>query len=130
MKATDFRPEHFENGRGFKSADFNAYILASEKLEKSMYSKYLPCVAGGIILSFFFSKGLGGFAGNIMAVLCIFGGLILGLIVNINSSKEVKEYAKRLGITNADVAQARKHIKAGTFAWTDAESYDDVQGQI
>lgn len=29
MKATDFRPEHFEKGRSFSRSDFNAYVQAS-----------------------------------------------------------------------------------------------------
>ncbi|MEA5060797.1 MAG: hypothetical protein VB049_12335 [Candidatus Pelethousia sp.] len=117
MKAANFKREHFRNGRGFSQEDFHGYIQASENLIKSMYTKYLPCVAGGILLSFLFSKGMGGFVGNILAVLCIFSGLIAGGIFSMQASKAVKAYAARLGITKADVAQARQHIKNGTVAW-------------
>jgi len=123
MKSTDFRPEHFPNGYNFNREVFNSYLLASDKLAKGMYTKYLPCVFGGIIISFFFSKGVGGFIGNILALVCIFGGLILGTAVNAKTSKEVKECAAKLGITNADVKQARKHLKEGTFAWTAGKSF-------
>lgn len=123
MKASDFRPEHFANGYNFNMQDFNAYIAASDKLNRDMYTKYLPCVFGGIIISFFFSKGMGGFVGNMLALVCIFGGLILGMVVNIKSSKAVKEYAAKLGITVKDVSQAKKHIKAGTVAWTAGKSF-------
>ena len=117
MKTTDFRREHFSNGRSFPQADFDGYIQVSDHFAKSVYTKYLPCMLGGILISFLFSKGIGGFAGNIMAVMCIFAGLIAGAAFNMRASKAVREYAVRLGITNADVAAARQHIKNGTVAW-------------
>ena len=117
MKATDFGREHFANGRNFLQTDFDGYIQASDNFAKTLYTKYLPCMAGGILISFLFSGGIGGFAGNIMAVLCIFAGLIAGGAFNMRASKAVKEYAARLGITNADVAAAKQHIKNGTVAW-------------
>lgn len=117
MKATDFRPEHFEKGRGFSRADFDAYIAASGKLTQTMYTRYLPCVAGGILASLLFSKGLGAFVGNILAVLCIFAGLIAGGVFNMKASRAVKECAQRLGVTNEDVKLARQHVKSGTLAW-------------
>ena len=117
MKATDFRREHFANGKSFPQADFDGYIQALAHFAKTLYTRYLPCMAGGILISFLFSGGIGGFAGNIMAVLCIFAGLIAGGAFNMRASKAVREYASRLGITNADVAAAKKHIKNGTVAW-------------
>ncbi len=78
MKATDFRREHFEKGRRFSQPDFDAYIQASDRLGKTMYTRYLPCLAGGILLGLLFSQGVGGFAGNMLAVVCIFAGLIVG----------------------------------------------------
>lgn len=117
MKATDFRREHFANGKSFPQADFDGYIQASANLAKALYTKYLPCVVGGILISFLFSQGIGGFIGNIMAVLCIFAGLIVGGAFNMKAGKAVKEYATRLGITGVDVAAAKQHIKNGTVAW-------------
>ena len=117
MKATDFRREHFANGKSFPQADFDGYIQASANLAKALYTKYLPCVVGGILISFLFSQGIGGFVGNIMAVLCIFAGLIVGGAFNMKAGKAVKEYATKLGITSADVAAAKQHIKSGTVAW-------------
>lgn len=48
MKATDFRREHFANGRSFPQSDFDGYIQASANFAKTLYTKYLPCMAGGI----------------------------------------------------------------------------------
>lgn len=117
MKSS-LRPEHFDNGRNFKKEDFDAYLRASEELSKSAGIKYLACVLGGVIISFFFSKGIGGFAGNILAIVCIFGGMIAGMFSNLSVGRQLKVYTDRLGISNADVAKARKHLKQGTTAWT------------
>lgn len=118
MKATDFRPEHFENGRNFNRNDFNAYVQASDKLARTAYTRYLPSVAAGLLLGLLFSKGVGGFGGNILALVCIFAGLIIGGIFNVKAAKAVNVLAQHLGITKEDVAIARKHVKNGTFAWT------------
>ena len=120
MKATDYRREHFSNGRSFPQADFDGYIQASAQFAKTLYTRYLPCMAGGILISFLFSQGIGGFVGNILAVLCIFAGLITGAAFNMKASKAVKEYAVRLGISNSDIAAAKQHVKNGTVAWSDS----------
>ena len=117
MKATDFKREHFANGKSFAQSDFDGYIHASEKLAKTMYTRYLPSLGGGVLVSLLFSQGVGGFIGNMMAVLCIFAGLIVGGVFNVKAGKAVKEYAAKLGVTNADVAVARQHVKNGTVAW-------------
>lgn len=114
---TTLRPEHFDKGRSFKKEDFDAYLRASEELSKSAGIKYLACVLGGVIISFFFSKGIGGFAGNILAIVCIFAGMIAGAFSNLRINKQIRVYADRLGITNADIAKARKAAKQGTTVW-------------
>lgn len=118
MKATVFRPEHFENGRNFNRNDFNAYVQASDKLARTAYTRYLPSVAAGLILGLLFSNVVGGFGGNILALVCIFAGLIVGAVFNVKAGRTVNALAQRLGITKEDVAIARKHVKKGTFAWT------------
>lgn len=118
MKAKDFRPEHFEKGRSFSRSDFNAYVQASDDLARTAYTRYLPSVAAGLLLGLLFSKGVGGFGGNILALVCIFAGLIIGGIFNVKAAKAVNVLAQHLGITKEDVAIARKHVKNGTFAWT------------
>lgn len=117
MKATDFRREHFENGRHFSQADFDAYIAASIRAAKAVYTRYLPCVLGGVLASLVFSQGVGGFAGNMLALACIFGGLIAGALAGKRPGDEVKRCAARLGVTRGDVAAARKHVKNGAAAW-------------
>ena len=119
MKATDFRPEHFEKGRGFNRADFDSYIEASANLTRTMYTKYFPCMIGGVVVGGLLSKLIGGFVGHMLALVCIFGGLILGGVFNAQAAKTVNEIAQRLGITKADLTQARKHVKDGTVAWSD-----------
>ena len=119
MKPTDFRPEHFTNGRNFNRADFDAYVQASLELNQMMYTRYLPSVFGGVVLGMLLSKGVGGFVGNILALVCIFGGLLLAPLLCSDTSKRVKELSKRLGISRSDISAARKHIKNGTTAWND-----------
>ena len=78
MKSTDFQPEHFEKGRSFNKSDFIAYREASDNLVRTMYTKYLLSVGVGLLFSFLFSRAVGGFVGNILALVCIFSGLIVG----------------------------------------------------
>jgi len=122
MKAADFRPEHFEKGRSFNRNDFNAYVQASDKLARTAYTRYLPSVVVGLILGFLFSRGVGGFWGNILALVCIFAGLIVGAVFNVKAGRVVNALAQRLGITKEDMARARTHVKNGTFAWTGGEA--------
>lgn len=123
MKATDFRPEHFEKGRSFKKSDFLAYIEASENLTKTLYTRYLPCIGAGLIFGFLFSRAVGGFVGNMLALVCIFAGLIVGGIFNAKAAKSVNEIAARLGISKEDVAVARQHVKNGTVAWSGGSQF-------
>lgn len=125
MKASDFRPQHFENGRSFDRKVFREYVKASETMSKTLYTRYLPCAAAGILLGFLFSKGVGGFIGNILALVCIFGGLIAGAVFNISAAKEVNGLAARLGITKEDVSRAREHVKNGSVAWGGEEEDDE-----
>lgn len=72
------RPEHFTNGQSFSRSDFDSWILESKKAVTKALTAYLCCIAGGILLSVLFSQGIGGVFGNILALLCVFGGLIMG----------------------------------------------------
>ena len=121
MKATDFRPEHFEKGQSFDREVFREYTEASADLAKGVYTGYLPCVAAGLLIALLLSKGVGGFAGNILAVVSCFAGLIAGGLVSGRKGRRVNELASRLGITKADVAAARRHVQNGTVAWTGGE---------
>lgn len=113
----ELRAEHFEKGQSFDPADFAAWLRASDDLQKASFTKYLPAVLGGCLIGFLFSNGVGGFEGNILALICIFGGLILGSVLLAQAGKPVKELSESLGITPEDVKKARKHLKAGTVAW-------------
>ena len=121
MIAIDMKREHFTNGQKFSELDFDAYIQASTRFAKTISTRYLPCVFGGILVSFLFSKGIGGFTGNMMAVLCIFCGLVVGGIFNMKAGRAVQDCAAKLGITKADVAIARRHMKNGTVAWSNGD---------
>ncbi len=129
MKTSDFRREHFEKGRGFRKEDFDAYIAASKKAVRTTYAAYLPCMAAGLLLSLLFSKGVGGFVGNIAAVVAIFAGLIVGGIFNIRAGNEVRRLAAKLGIDRQDVAAARMHVKNGTVAWSGDADPEDTSTQ-
>lgn len=113
----ELRAEHFEKGQSFNPAVFAAYLKASDDLQKASYTRYLPAVLGGCLIGFLFSNGVGGFEGNFLALVCIFGGLILGGVLLAQAGKPVKDLAGSLGITPEDVKKARKHLKDGTVAW-------------
>ena len=117
MKTSDFRPEHFPIGQGFDPADFQAYLRASENMAKTLYTRYLPSVGVGILLGIFSSAAIGGFVGNILAVILIFAGLIVGAVFNMKAAGPVNEITRRMGITKQDVAVARRLVKNGTYAW-------------
>ena len=124
MKTSDFRPEHFPNGQGFDPADFQAYLRASENMAKTLYTRYLPSVGVGILLGIFSSAAIGGFVGNILAVILIFAGLIVGAVFNMKAARPVNEITRRMGITKQDVAVARRHVKNGTYAWGGGWNYN------
>lgn len=128
MKPRDFRPEHFPNGQSFSRADFDAYGRASEALTRTVYTRYLPFVGGGIVLCVLLSNLAGGVAGNLLGVVCIFAGLIAGGVCNVRASRAVNEAAARLGVTRQDVAAARKHVKNGTVAWSVTDAAVSAEG--
>lgn len=124
MSAIQLKREHFTNGRNFSKEDFERYLQASSDYQKSLYTRYLPSLAGGILVSFLFSRGVGGAVGNLMAVACIFAGLILGGVLSKPYITAAREIVAKLGITGKDAAAARKHAKEGTVAWSDAPEAD------
>ncbi len=81
-------------------------------------------------MSLLFPQGMGGFAGNIMALVCIFSGLIASGVCNIRASREVARCAARLGIDKKDLAEARRHVKNGTVAWSGGEDSCTAGAQI
>ena len=120
-KPSDYRPSHFENGRNFSAEDFEAFIKASEEMNATFLTRYLPCMLGGLVLGAVFSFGVGGLWGYLCAIACIFGGLIAGSRYNAQASRKLKDSMERLGITREDVNLAWQHIKNGTVAWSDGD---------
>lgn len=121
MKVTDFRREHFENGMNYSEEDFQAYINANLKVTRSVYTQYVPCLLGGVLVSQIFAAGIGGFEGNMLALVIIFGGLIAGAVLSKKSGEDLRYYAGKLGITRKDVVAAKAHVKNKTVAWSQPE---------
>lgn len=111
------RPEHFTNGQAFSRSGFESWILESKKAATKALTAYLCCIAGGTLLSVLFSQGIGGVFGNILALLCVFGGLIMGGSLAKKAGGTAAQHAHWLGISNADIAAARTRLKQGTTAW-------------
>lgn len=111
------KPEHFTNGQAFSRSDFDSLILESRNAATKALTAYLCCIAGGILLSVLFSAGIGGVFGNILALLCVFGGLIMGGSIAKKTGATAANYAHRLGISNTDIAAAKTRLKQGTTAW-------------
>lgn len=119
MSAIQLKREHFVKGRGFSKEDFEHYLQAARDYQKSLYTRYIPSLAGGVLVSLLFSRGIGGAIGNLMGVACIFAGLILGGVLSRPFTVDLQQSVTKLGVTGRDVAAARKHAKAGTFAWSE-----------
>lgn len=122
MSAQVLKREHFEKGKSFSEEDFNAFMEASRDSVKAVYTRYLPSLAGGVLVSFLFSKGIGGFAGNMLGVACIFAGLILGGVLTKKATEPANALAAKLGITQSDVVKARRYLKNNTVAWRDPDT--------
>ncbi len=112
------RPEHFTNGQSFSRPAFDNWIFESKKAATKVLAAYLGCIACGTLLSVLFSQGVGGVFGNVMAILCVFAGLIAGGIFSRKAGKSAENAAAYLGISSADVVMAKRHLKSGTFAWS------------
>ncbi|MCE5187849.1 MAG: hypothetical protein LLF75_01490 [Eubacteriales bacterium] len=128
MSAIQLKREHFTNGRNFSAEDFDHYLQASHDYAKALYTKYIPSLAGGLLVSFLFSRGVGGAIGNLIAVACIFAGLIIGGVLTKPYTSDVQRAITKLGVTAKDAAAARKHAKAGTFAWTESTQASENGG--
>lgn len=123
MKYTDLKPEHFPTGKNFPTGAFKAYTEAAAERAKGMYTRVLPCWAGGMLLSLLFSRGVGGFTGNIASLVCIFGGIIVGGLANRSATLWAKECADRLHITPQSERYALQHLKKGTVAWKNTPNF-------
>ncbi len=122
MNEPSLKREHFENGKSFSEKDFSAFLEASRESVKATYTRYLPCLAGGVLVSFLFSKGVGGFIGNMLGIVCIFAGLILGGVLSRKATEPANALAAKLGITRSDIAKAQRNRKNNTVAWRDTDT--------
>lgn len=118
-RTRSLRPEHFTSGQTFSRSAFDHWMLESRRCAKKALTVYLCCVGGGIVLGFLLSKAIGGFGGNVMAVLCVFAGLIVGGVFSKKTGRTADNAAACLGVSKTDVATAKRHLKNGTFAWRD-----------
>lgn len=131
MLSRSLRPEHFTNGQAFSRSNFDSWILESKKAAAKALTAYLCCIAGGTLLSVLFSAGIGGVFGNILALLCVFGGLIMGGSLAKKAGATAANYAHWLGISNTDIAAAKTRLKQGTTAWClDDASDEQKNGKV
>ncbi len=113
------RPEHFTNGQAFRRTDFDGWILASRKAARIALPCYLGAILAGGALSLVFSNAIGGVFGNVMALLCVFAGLLTGSALMKRAGRETAYYATRvLHISKQDIAAAREQMKRGTVVWS------------
>ena len=119
IKSTDFRPEHFANGKSFDRGTFDRYIRASGKLSTALWTRYLPCTLAGCAVGWLVSRNATSASGHLLALVCIFAGILLAPLTVRSITSEIKYCSSSLGITRKDVAEARKHIRNGTVAWQD-----------
>lgn len=119
MSANQLKREHFTNGKEFSKEDFEHFLNAARENQKSLYTRYLPSLAGGLAVSLLFSRGMGGAVGNFLAVACIFAGLILGGILTRPFTTDLRQAIAKLGVTNAEIAAARRRAQTGTVAWSE-----------
>lgn len=119
------RTEHFTNGQSFRQADFDSWILASRKAARVALPCYLGAILAGGALSLFFSNAVGGVFGSVIALLCVFAGLLVGGSLIKRVGREATYYATRvLHISKQDIAAARERMKRGDVAWTTPDAME------
>ena len=102
-------PAHFENGENFDKEVFASLIDAQLNLRSNVW-KMPVFMLSGILISVVFSK-MGGFIGNVLAIVCIFAGIIGGNLSIRGYGNQVKEAMKKLGITQKDINNVIEKIK-------------------
>ncbi|MDR2423699.1 MAG: WG repeat-containing protein [Prevotellaceae bacterium] len=104
-------PAHFRNGEQFDRVAFASLI---DGLLKSRINRWkMPAIwLAGILLSLVFA-GMGGAIGNLLAVACIFAGLIGGNLAVTGVSRQLREAMKTLGVTQRDINAAIRQVKNG-----------------
>lgn len=126
LLSRSLRPEHFTNGRAFPLSVFDNWILEAKRDAAKALTAYICCITGGTLLSILFSQGVGGVFGNILALLCVFGGLLLGGSLAKKAGVTAAHHARQLGITNADISAAKALLKQGKTAWGDNDTSNEL----
>jgi hypothetical protein len=102
-------PAHFKNGENFDAETFASLIKALQKSRTDIWIM-LAIWAAGLLVSRVFSA-MGGLDGNLMALACIFGGLIGGNMAVIGTTRRAKAAREKLGITQRDIKAAIRQVK-------------------
>ena len=111
-----FQREHFVDGASFSDNDLSSLSKAWSAFSMSFLAFYIPCVAFGILVGQLISKVIGGFIGNVLALVLILGGLILGFVFTRRRKRSYEACRDKLKLTENDVRQALRHKKQGTVA--------------
>ena len=102
-------PAHFENGENFDNKSFASLIDALLKSRSNAWK--MPVIwLSGILLSVVFSN-MGGAIGNLIAVVCVFAGIIGGGLSVKGYTNQAKAAMKKLGITQQDINIVIKKMK-------------------
>jgi hypothetical protein len=113
IKLNVLRQEHFKNGASFSSADFADFLKARSSLLWFLPSFYAPGLLLSLALAEFASKSVGGFVGNISALIIIFGFLFAGLFLVLRRKKRYDLSTRKLGVNKLDVQEACRLLKRG-----------------
>ena len=102
-------PAHFENGENFDKEAFASLIDALPKWRSNLW-KMPVFMFLGFLISLVFSK-MGGFIGNILAIVCIFAGIIGANLSVKGYVNQAKAAMKKLGITQKEINIVMEQIK-------------------
>ncbi|MDR2564411.1 MAG: hypothetical protein LBC98_10830 [Prevotellaceae bacterium] len=102
-------PAHFKNGETFDKETFESLIKAMQKMQTDVWIM-LAIWTAGILISRVFAA-MGGVNGNLLAVGCIFAGLILGNLAIMGTAKQAKAAREKLRITQKEVKAAIRQVK-------------------
>ncbi|MBQ7706845.1 MAG: hypothetical protein IJT72_03590 [Lachnospiraceae bacterium] len=110
-------PEHIPNGYNINKTMLVPVNNELKKLPKKGIVSYLVAMAATAVLSIFFSKGVGGFAGNMIATFIwilfpLFGSVFLKI-----ASSGINKSILSLGLSNEASLTALKNRSADKRAW-------------
>lgn len=103
-------PAYFKNGESFDSKSFSSLIDALLKLKSNAWKRPVIWVTGLLLAAICLT--MEGVIPNIMAVVCLFAGLIGGNLSVLGAIKQIKVAKKELGINQSDINAALRKVKA------------------